>query len=74
MNMSDDYTYKMWLVEILNGSGGWLGYLVSFITMIFTIGGAILGGMVFFTNDDLPRIILATPGLIIGAISYGKKR
>ena len=60
----------MWLVQILDGQGGGLGCLVIIITVIFTIGCSILGGIFIFSSEKLPHFILVIPGFIVGGIAF----
>jgi hypothetical protein len=67
--MNNDMTYRQWLEQIKNMGGGWLGFLVITITLIFTILGASFG-FSLFPDGTYPQIVLMLPGLMAGAGAF----
>ena len=67
--MNNELTYGLWIRQIKDMQGGWLGFFVILMTIFFTALGGWFGADLF-PSGSYPQIILAIPGLIAGAIGF----
>jgi len=67
--MTDELTYKIWIRQIKDMKGGWLGFVVILVTLTCTAAGAWFG-LSLFSAGRYPQIVLAIPGLIAGAVGF----
>ena len=67
--MDNELTYKLWIVQIKDMEGGWLGFVVILMTILFTALGSWFG-LALFPSGSYSQTLLAIPGLIVGAIGF----
>ena len=67
--MRGPQTYGDWVAQIQRLKGGGLGHLVVVATLIGTLVFAYLGFRLF-PPGRFPRIVLALPGLVMGAVTF----
>ena len=62
-------TYALWLAKVKNFTGGGVGVAIALLTIVVTGVAAVLG-VSLFPPGKYPHLVLALPGLIIGALFF----